>query len=55
MKILNFERNKISEEQERWNRIKFSFQATEMVEKNGVEFNKKSKSDLTKLWPVVGR
>ena len=22
---------------------------------NGVEFSKKSKSDLTKLWPVVGR
>ena len=22
---------------------------------NGVELNQKSKSDLTKLWPVVGR
>ena len=25
------------------------------LHQNGVEFNKKSKSDLTKLWPVVGR
>ena len=44
-----------------------SFQATEMVSmmtmmtvkwflhQNGVEFNKKSKYDLTKLWPLVGR
>ena len=25
------------------------------LHQNGVEFNKKSKSDLTKLWPLVGR
>ena len=25
------------------------------LHQNGVEFNEKSKSDLTKLWPVVGR
>ena len=25
------------------------------LHQNGVEFSKKSKSDLTKLWPVVGR
>jgi len=25
------------------------------LHKNGVEFNKKSKSDLTKFWPLVGR
>ena len=25
------------------------------LHQNGVEFNKKSKSDLTKLWPRVGR
>ena len=25
------------------------------LHQNGVEFNQKSKSDLTKLWPLVGR
>ena len=25
-----------------------------LLHQNGVEFNKKSKSDLTKLWPLVG-